>query len=724
MSRAVKEQETTLGAWGDDFTLVLRPSGVGVLSMNSRGGVNALSSPVIAHFGQALDFVRSEPSIKALVIASDKKDMFVAGADIREILRTTDAAVALDLTVRGQVVLTKLLEMPIPTVAAVDGICLGAGLEMIICCDKRIASSNPNTLIGLPEVNIGLIPGLGGTQRLPRLIGLKDSLELIISGEPVSVEEAHRSGIIDQITDKDSLIDEAANLALTMVREKFDRNKYRAEREARAEEADGGLSKRQMMLKVSDRAVRVRTRGLYQVPRKAIEAIERGLVEGLELGLKNEAAIFADMAVSTMAKNMINLYISKEMAVQIAKRARTELGDVTTIGVIGSGQMGMEIAEIAIKNHVNVVLKGSSEEKAQDAVNTLRKKTERLSSPDEKEVVIEAAADNDDLRPAQLVIEAIYEDVDLKNKVLFEISRAVSANCIIASNTSSFAVSNLSQFSDKPERVIGMHFFNPVDRMPLVEVVTHARTNQESIQKAMALLDQMGKVPVVVKDSPGFLVNRILSMFLTDSARMTTESIPMNWIEDVTINFGMPLGAFTLVDELGLELCNKVTRLMFDKFGQRFQPPDLLNGILPYGNDGKKMLKGMLLWDESGRRLGYNREMLDKIPGVVFSDDKPDEATATLIRDRLFLPMIDEAARCLEDKIVRKARDIDLALVMGIAFPRFRGGLLRYADDLGIDYVYEKLTEIYTKYEPAREISGFLTSLHKEGRRFYGLGQS
>ncbi len=725
MSRALKEQETTLGAWGDDLELVLRPSGVAVLTMNAKGGVNSLSSDVIARFGQALDFVLNEAAVKALILTSSKKNMFVAGADIREILKIQDQAQAHELTNKGHDVLRKLEQLPMPVVAAIDGICFGGGLELVICCDKRIASNNPNTLFALPEVNLGLIPGLGGTQRLPRLIGLKAALELIMSGENIDVRQAKEIGLVDQIVDSDILIETAANRALELITQNYDRAQTKIDRELKSEESDGGAQKRLNLLKITDRAVRVRTRGLYPAPRKAIESIQKGLEEGLEIGLKNEAAIFAEMAVSSMAKNMINFYISKEMATQTARRAREEFGNVTTIGIIGTGEMGSEIAELAIRKNMNVVLKGSSEEKAIAAADRLTKKTEGLfdAQRGEKQPVIEAAEINDDLRPAQLVIEAVYEDADLKNKVVFEISRAVSANCVIASNTSSFAISNLSQFSDKPERIVGLHFFNPVDRMPLVEVVTHARTDQEVLKKALAVVDQMGKVPLNVKDSPGFLVNRLLTVFLEEAARMGGEGIPLNFIEETALQFGMPLSPFWLVDELGLRLCDKVTRLLFDKLGARFEPPPMLNGLLLHEFDGRKTGAGIYLWDQSGKRLGLHKELLDKIPNMTITEGKVDEQLAIHIRDRLFLPMIDEAARCLEEKVVRKARDIDLAMILGIAFPRFRGGLLRYADDLGLDYVVEKLQEIYERYEPAREISGLLLSLQKEGRRFYGLGQ-
>ncbi len=722
----MKEQDIVLGAWGD-LKLVLRPDGVAVYSLDCRAGVNSLSSEVIRSFTEGLEFIATEPQIKALILASGKENMFIAGADIREILKTTDQNIARALTDKGHVGLNKLLALQVPVVAAVDGICFGAGLELILCCDKRVATKNPNTLIGLPEVNIGLLPGLGGTQRLPRLIGLKPALEIILSGEPVSALRALELGIVDKLVGQEELIETASKLALDLLKSGFDRVKERAAQDAKTDEADGGLKKRLSTLKITDRAVRVRTRGQYPAPKKVMEVIEKGLSEGLESGLKHETDAFAELAVSPIAKNMINFYISKEMAVQSARRA-LEAGGVTTLGVIGSGRMGAELAENAASKHMNILLKSSSAEKASAAAELLTKRietlfTENLDYQGKAQPSIESVENYDAFSPAQLIVEAVYEDLDLKNNIIQEVSQVVPATTLIASNTSSFAISTMSQSSTHPENVIGLHFFSPIDRLELVEVVTHEKTDAAVLKRAVGFVSQLGKVPVPVKDSPGFLVNRLLCMFLNDAARMGSEKIPLNWIDDTAINFGLPIGAFWLFDDLGWDLCNKVCRLLYESFGPRYTPPLMLDNILPFGFDGKRTNAGLYLWDETGKRLGWNTEFMPEA-GICVSDEKPDEETAILIRDRLFLPMIDEAARCLEDKVVRKAREIDLALGLGIAFPRFRGGLLRYADDLGIDYVVERLEMIYSKYEPHREISDFLRNLHKEGRRFYGLGQS
>jgi 3-hydroxyacyl-CoA dehydrogenase/enoyl-CoA hydratase/3-hydroxybutyryl-CoA epimerase len=327
------------------------------------------------------------------------------------------------------------------------------------------------------------------------------------------------------------------------------------------------------------------------------------------------------------------------------------------------------------------------------------------------------------LSDAEIIVEAVTEDLDLKGKIVFEVSRATPAGTILASNTSSFSISEMARASASPESFIGLHFFNPPDRMPLVEVITHERTSPEILRRAMAVSGQLGKVPVVVKDSPGFLINRLLGGFLLEAARMAYERVPLNWIERAAVNFGMPMGPLVLFDELGWDLTSQVGRQLHLEFGERLKPPPLMNSALATGLSGKSTAAGFYLWDAAGRKLGFNRDLLERIDLVV-SDEQPGEDDETLIRDRLILPMIDEAARCLAEKIVRKPKDVDLAIIIGIGFPPFRGGLLRYADELGIDYVTNRLGEIYTAYRPHRQVSEMLSSMREAGRSFYGLGSS
>ncbi len=740
MRPALKQHEargTTIGSWSDSLTLDLLPSGVALLSFNVKGGPNLLSSEVLNYYKASLDLIEKDDSVKAVVINSPKPDQFLLGADIREILKFENRGQAADLARRGQESFNRMLKMSKPFVAAISGMCLGGGLEISLCCDARIAAESPKVLLGLPEVSLGVVPGLGGTQRLYRMIGLKVALEMILSSEPISYLRALDLGLVDAICTPDQLLAVAEAKAIDLVKSNGAHLAERARREQEVEEKEGGLAKRQSLLKMSDRAVRIKTRGYYPAPRRAIEIIQTGLTEGLEAGLQAEVDAFGDLASSAIARHMINLYISKEMAVQIGNRALEQAGHVTTLGIIGTSTMGTGIAELALASGASVLLKGSSPEKSAREAARLNKKIEVLRGEKDSEGAKNDSADSaegyprvsvaetdDDLRPAQIIIEAVTEDLDLKNKVIYELSRLVKNDCIIASNTSSFAVSNLSQFSNRAERVIGMHFFNPVDRMPLVEVVTHERTDASVLKRALALVAQLGKVSITVKDSPGFLVNRLFCLYMLEAARMMDEGVPLNWIEDVAINFGMPIPPMGLYDEIGWKLSSNVADMLCQRLGTRHLPPPVMYRTVALGDlDGKRTGGGYYKFDDSGRRTSLDAETCKRTL-VNLADEKADEETQRLIRDRLFLSMIDEAARCLAEKVVRKPRDIDLALVLGIGFPPFRGGLLRYADDLGIDYIVERLDEIYLKFEPKRQVSDMLRSLQSQKRRFYGLANA
>lgn len=721
MSQVVSEKDIVLGAWGH-ITLIRRESGVCFLQFNTPGGANVFSYEVMKHFDEAVDFVGRDSETKALVISSPKTDMFIAGADIREISKLESLEAARHLVDYGQELFNRLLSLPQPTVAAVNGICLGGGLEVTLYCDRRIASYGKSTLFGLPEVSIGLVPGLGGTQRLPRIIGLKPTIDMLLSGKPIELTKALELGLIDRAVEHGKLLDEAEKLALELADSKIDRQTEWNARDARAEEKDGGFEKRKSILKISNRAVQIRTKGFYPAPKKALDIIFKGLEDGLEAGMRYEAEAFAELAYSTIARNLINVYYTREMATQTALRAIDKYGELSNLGIIGSGKMGTALAELAMEQNISVTVQGSSPDKSEAQAERLRKRFSELSKKSENAPDVIAALTDADFHDSQVVLEAIKEDVDAKNKFVFEISRAIAPDCIIASNTSSFPISHLAQMSNKPERVIGLHFFSPIDRMPLVEVITHERTNADVLKRAIALVGQLGKVPVVIKDSPGFLVNRLLVAFIFETTHMAEEGIPVNWIEEAAVGFGMPMGPFALLDHLGWTLAVGVGDVVNKKFGERLQPGlgihDGMYAIRDEIGDEKAKFYRM---DASGKRLGFDESILSRLP-VKLSSEKPPEEDLKNICERLFLPMVDEATRCLEEKVVRKARDVDLAVILGAGFPAFRGGLLRYADELGIDYVVTKLEEIYSRSKCVRSVSKLLKSMQEVGRHYYGLG--
>ncbi|MBZ0189912.1 MAG: 3-hydroxyacyl-CoA dehydrogenase family protein, partial [Candidatus Obscuribacterales bacterium] len=357
--------------------------------------------------------------------------------------------------------------------------------------------------------------------------------------------------------------------------------------------------------------------------------------EGIEKGLEAEIDGFAKMAVSSIAKNMISVYFTREMAAQTAKRAMDKFGAIDSLGIIGSGSMGKGIAEIASQSGMDLLVRSSSKEKSQIEVERLKK---RLSENCTDKMV--KASDNfQDFANLDMVVESVYEDLELKKQIIEKVSRHMSKDAILATNTSSFSIKELAQFSEKPENLLGLHFFYPVDRMPLVEIIAHDKCSPAIEKKAIAFVGQLGKVPILVKDSPGFLVNRLLCAFLLEATRILDEGVPLNWIDSVATKFGMPMGPFELCDELGWGLTTSVAKLLHSKFGKRLEPPSLMERALAMGLDGKKTNAGCYYWEDSTRKIGLNDEFI-KQAGVCMSDQLVDETSAIKIRDRLFLPMI------------------------------------------------------------------------------------
>lgn len=719
------EEKANEYSFGDVIKLVKKqPSGIALLSIDVSGLSNTLSSFVLDCFMQSLEEIKKDPSLKALVLHSPKPDIFITGADIKEIAKFEDENAARSLSSRGHAFLKEVLALDIPTVAAIDGACLGGGLEMVLCLDKRIASKSSSTIFGLPELTLGLLPGLGGTQRLPRLVGYRKAIDLILSGGTIGAREALDIGLVDDLEDSETLLARAEKEALKLASPEegeFDREKLLTEREARAEEIDGGSSARAKAIKLSKRAIRMRANPAhYPAPGKVIEVIEVGLNEGIEAGILAEIDAFSHLASSETARNMIAFYFQKEMASQTALRATKKFSPPGKIAIVGSGYMGKGIAELALEAGFQIMVRGSNAEKSEAEAIRLKKKFPQYGqdSPDER---ISPVLELEELVDADMVIETVYENLEIKREVIEEISKYISDRCIFASNTSSIPVSHLGKFARIPENFIGLHFFNPINLMPLIEVISYDQTNKDTYNKTMAFVGKLGKVPVSVNDSPGFVVNRLLTCFITESIRMATRGIPVNWTEAAVKRYGMPYGPYELLDDLGWSLSRAVSECVADNIGERLRLPDEMYLAIAKGYEGKENNKGCYLWEDHSKKIDFNPEFLECLNARV-DENEPGPEDLELIINWLFLTMIDEAARCLEEKVVKKPRDIDLALVTGAGYPPFRGGILRQADKIGIENVITNLEKVYTDYKLERDISNLLREMHNIGRKFYSLG--
>lgn len=689
-----------------------RSSGFAFVVLDGPSKTNTLTSALMQEVAQTLDRVSADASIKALGIISGKSDIFCSGADIKEIRQCGEADIAYQLSRRAQELFDKVAKLGKPVVVGINGPCLGAGLELALTCTKRIATDGADTLLGLPETKLGFIPGAGGTQRLPRLIGVRHALELILTGEPISAAKALEIKLVDKVVCADSLLSEVESAALALLESRCNR----ADNTRHSEELPP--EKLKSLFAMMERSVRIKTKGHYPAQTKAIEVIKLGLEQGIVAGLEAEAKAFGDLAVSDVSHNLVSLFYNTELAKGQARSLVLKAGSpkVSVLGIVGGGLMGRTIACLAAQHGFRVLFKSAHPQRQEKTLQDIKDMLHSASSGGSFE--IQAVDHFQSLGDADIVIEACTEDEAVKSAIFAELSAKTSPACVIVSNTSSLSITGLAKHVQHSERFLGLHFFHPVDRMPLVEIIPHSGTNKESIARATALLSALGKIPAPVKDSACFLLNRLLYCYLREAATAAAEAVPLNWIEDAAIDFGMPMGPLALLDEIGLDVSIMVANALVSAFGPRLAPPAELERAVKLGWFGKKTGSGLYDWEQNSKKIGFSKNMGEAFRFVV-TDSKPEPETMKKLARRMVLPMVDEAARCLEEQVVRRAREIDLCTILGMGFPPFRGGLLRYADSLAVGNVVETLNDIYAETGGQRTVSTFLNKLLAQRRGFH-----
>jgi 3-hydroxyacyl-CoA dehydrogenase/enoyl-CoA hydratase/3-hydroxybutyryl-CoA epimerase len=678
----------------------MRTDGIAVLTFDLPGEkVNKLTTAVMNEFDRLLDEIAADHAIKALVIRSGKPDIFIAGADIAEIRDITDANKGEELSRKGQSVLSKLESLPFPTVAAIHGPCLGGGLEFALACSHRVISNDPRTALGLPEVKIGIIPGFGGTQRLPRLAGLANSLEMILPGKSVHAKKAKRFGLADEVTYRETLLDVALQVARLAIGKPRPTG-IRAKRPFLIKLLESNPLTRTLVYRTARKSVLKETRGNYPAPLAALEAVRYGLSHGIQTGHENEARTIGSLFPSEVSKNLINVFYLNEA---LKKDLSPSLFSVTRAGIIGAGIMGGGIAQLFAEKGITVRMKDVTPKavamgfRTADGIFRKRSKKGILDPLQARDGMdrITGATDSSGFSAADLVVEAVVENMEVKKTVLHDFEQAAKDSAIFASNTSSLSITELASAAQHPEQVVGMHFFNPVEKMPLVEIVKGKRTSPETVSAIATLSRRIGKLPVVVNDGPGFLVNRILMPYLGEALTMLEEGSGIDEIDHALLRFGMPMGAFILLDEIGIDIAHKVSGILHQGLGARIKQSQLLEDLYKEGYLGKKNGKGFYLY--SGGKRGTHNPQVAGMAGKRTSARRPPVPEQEIIERAVFL-MIKEAALCLEDKIVDRVDHLDAALIFGIGFPPFRGGLMRYAEKLGAKYIVDQLEVYAAKY--------------------------
>ena len=706
------------------FRLEPQPGGIVHLVMDHPARrVNVLDVEAIGDLERVLDQVASRSEAKGLVLTSGKSGSFIAGADVAAIGSITSRDEVLALVRRVHAAFGRLAALPFPTVAAIDGVCLGGGTELALACDSRIASEEPRTQIGLPEVLLGIYPGFGGTQRLPRLVGLSAALDLILTGRSLDARRAEKIGLIARAVPAAWLLERAhARIAELAARPAARRRDVHRPAGLAARLLDHTPFGRALVLSQARAMTRGRTGGHYPAPLAAIEVIERTAHLPIVAGLEIEASRVGDLIVGAVCKNLVRIFELSEQAKKdpVVADATLKPGEVQRLMLVGAGIMGGGIAELASRNGIQVRMRDVSPDSLARALKTARDliaergRRRRLAARerDGQLARIQPTLELSGLGTADFAIEAVVEDLEIKRRVFAELEVRVKDGCVLATNTSSLSVSELARGLARPERLCGFHFFNPVHRMPLVEVVRGEKTSDAALVTAVGLARRLGKTPVVVSDSPGFVVNRILMPYLREATLLLEEGY---WVPDIDASmrrFGMPMGPFEVVDEVGLDVAQKVAGVLSRAFPERMAESPAIDKLVAAGRLGKKNGLGFY------RHRGRERRPDPVVRALLGLTRRRKPQTLEILAERMVLVMINEAALCLGEGVVADAGKLDLAMIFGAGFPPFRGGLLRYADAFGLVKAEQRLIALRAEKGDRFKPAALLSKLAASGGTF------
>jgi len=702
---------------------------IGWLVLDLEGEkVNKFSTPVMHRIKEVLEEIRSNSDIKVLVVTSKKEKIYIAGADINEIRDITEEDKFLAAVNAGQGIMNQFEDLKFPVIAAINGACVGGGCEFALACDYRIASDDKSTKIGLPETQLGIIPGFGGCVRLPRVVGLQESLGIILAGKSVPAKKALKIGLIDKMIPKEIFEDEVKKFANKILKEGAKKRKKIFKPKNMAQKITESFIMRSTVFKKAKQGVMKMSKGHYPAPLEAIKVIKDTYKSSNRTkSLKREAEGFIKVAPTSVSKNLINIFFMME---DVKKATGVPGKDIKTekinhVSVLGAGTMGGGIAQLAADKGIFVRMKDISVEaiavglKAAHLIWNKKVKRRRMNKFEYSQKMdrLSGGLDYAGFKNTDVVIEAIVEDMNIKKSVISDTVKHLKDSAIVATNTSSLSVTEMAKAHPNPKQFVGMHFFNPVDKMPLVEVIRGEHTSDEVVAQIFKLSKDMGKTPVVVKDGPGFLVNRLLLPLLAEALFILKDGMAVEKVDRIyTHTFGMPMGPYRLMDEVRLDVCVKVLKIFKEAFSDRIETPDLVSKISETNRLGKKNQKGFYKYDSKGKELEFDP--------TVYSDLGLSKATNPLSEDeciqRGLYTMINEASRALhEDKIVETPEEVDLAMIMGTGFPPFRGGLLRYADSKGIKNIISQLEVFESKYGKRFKPSESLIKMGQEGKTFY-----
>jgi len=708
----------------DFFRYETRGDDIALVTIDLPGEpVNTLSPAVGSAFSELLERIAQVETIRAVVLASGKPD-FIVGADVKWLGSLRSVEDGERASREGQAGFDWLAAFSKPVVAAIHGACLGGGLEWALACQGRVASDAARTQLGFPEVQLGLLPGAGGTQRTPRLIGVQAALDLILTGRSVRASRARKLGLVDEVVPKSILVDVAIERARALVRGEETSGPRRSPREAvtRAALERNPLGRKLLFAEARKQLLR-KTGGHYPAPERALEVVREGLEQGMEAGQRAEAKAFGELLTTEVSQRLREIFfattaLKKDSGVDGGAKARP----VRKVAVLGGGLMGGGIAFVtAEKARLPVRIKERDDASVGRALAHVRGLLEsrvrrrRLERRGLERTLarVSVTTDLSGFGRADVVIEAVFEDLALKRGLLAEVEAVTRDDCIFASNTSSIPITRLAEGAKRPGNVIGMHYFSPVEKMPLLEIITHGGTDPSVTATCVELGKAQGKTVIVVRDGPGFYTSRVLAPYLNEAAHLLVEGAAIELVDAALRGYGFPVGPFQLLDEVGIDVGEKVSHVLQDAFGERMAAPAAMGSAVKEGRLGRKSKKGFYRYDVKGKPV--DTSVYETVPGgatrVPFP---PDE-----LWERPVLLFLNEAVRCLEEGIVRSPRDGDIGAVFGLGFPPFRGGPFRTVEAMGASEVVRRLEHWERKFGVRFEAAPLLRRMAERGERFY-----
>ena len=726
-------------------TFSIDADGVALITLEAEASsVNVLGDAFAAELEAALSAIEANENAQAVVITSGKRD-FIVGADINVLADVVSHAHGERISRTAQAAMQRLEDFRLPVVAAISGLCLGGGLELALACDARIASADKRTKLGLPEVQLGLLPGAGGTQRLPRLIGIQAALDMMLTGKQVNAKKARRIGLLDDVVPAPLLVRVAKELACTLA-EAADTEPKPLERLGNAlgsllstdELAEIVLEDnpigRAVLFDQAKKKLLKKTLGNYPAPVEILEAVKVGANKGWEAGLEAEARGFGKLIVTTEARELMRLFFATtEMKKDTGVDSEAAAKPVEKVGMIGAGLMGAGIAYVTSAIAKTAVrLKDRDTESVGKGLAHVRGilsgrvKRKRMSKRElgERMALVSGTTSYSGFSNAEVVIEAVFEDLELKRTILADVEAAGSAEVIFASNTSTIPITQIAEASAHPETVIGMHYFSPVHKMPLLEVIVTDKTADWVTATCVALGKAQGKTVIVVRDGVGFYTSRILGPYMSEAFHILAEGVPVDVIDRALVEFGFPVGPIKLLDEVGIDVAIKASGVVKAAFGDRVDAPTGMDKLVADNRLGKKNSRGFYLYGEAkkkSKRSSKNSGVDESIYELLGVSRRSEKMSGKDIASRCTLQMVNEAAHCLGEGILRSPRDGDIGAIFGLGFPPFRGGPFRYADEVGAVTIVGQLQKLERAYGPRFAPAPALIELADRGGSFYGI---